>query len=1133
MSHKSKKANQLSAQQRLLRALKEARAKLEAMERSRSEPIAIIGMGCRFPGAENPEAFWQLLRNGVDAVKEIPPTRWDVQAYYDPDPEAPGKMYTRSAAMIEQVDHFDPHFFGISPREAISLDPQQRLLLEVSWEALEHAGQAPDKLVDSRTGVFIGIGQNDYVQLLGEVGSLEELDIYAGTGSGFCYASGRLSYTLGLQGPNMAIDTACSSSLVALHLAVMSLRLNESDMALAGGVHLILSPESTVMLSKMGALSPDGRCKTFDASADGYGRGEGCGMVVLKRLSDAEANGDHILAVIRGSAVNHDGPSSGLTVPNTLAQEALIRQALANAKVHTKEITYIESHGTGTSLGDPLEVQAIGRVFRASGRHESGSLILGSVKTNIGHLEAAAGIASLIKVVLSLQHGEIPPHLHFQQPNPLIPWDRLPIKVPTEVTEWPGTSVAGISSFGISGTNAHVIVGAYVGPPPTPSNDRGGEGTMPERRRHVLTLSAKTEEALDELVARYKKALTAYSDISLANISFTANTGRAHFEHRLALVAQTVTEAREKLSAMQAGEQPTGMYKGLDQDNRPQIAFLFTGQGSQYVGMGRQLYKTEPVFRQALERCNEILRDYLERPLLSVLYPTDQPTNLPTNLLNQTAYTQPALFAIEYALAELWKSWGIQPDIVMGHSVGEYAAACVAGVLSLEDGLKLIAERGRLMQALPRGGEMAAVFADEQQVAQVIRPYSRVLSIAAINGPQSVVISGKRWAVRAVLKTLQAEGIKSKQLAVSHAFHSALMAPMLKRFEQVAQQVTYSEQKIDFVSNVTGHLATTAISTPEYWVNHVSQPVRFADGINTLYRDLNMRVFVEIGPKATLLGMARRALPTAPQDREGQGEKIELWLPSLRPKRDDWEQMLSTLSQLYVHGVSVNWSGFYAASRDQGESLQHVVLPTYPWKRTRYWVEVSSRGRKPSPIDAPKDWLYRVEWQAKARIQEQIELETSHSWLIVSAGTESHPLVQALADLLESHQQQLILLDLATDSTNLEHILDSIDKLSHVIWIAHDRHEAPFDEALNHCGQVLHLVQALSKQSVTCRLWLVTQGALSIGEHAIALTQAPLWGLGKVIALEEPQLWSGLIDLESGDWGVKSLLTCMGSNLYV
>ncbi|MBE9104764.1 polyketide synthase dehydratase domain-containing protein, partial [Nostoc cf. edaphicum LEGE 07299] len=687
-----------SSSKRLLLALDEAVSKLEEVDRSKSEPIAIIGMGCRFPGGANdPETFWQLLHDGVDAITEIPYSRWNIDDYYDSDPNTPGKMYIRHAGLLEQVDQFDPQFFGISPREALSMDPQQRLLLEVGWEALENAGVAPQQLSDSQTGVFLGMGQVDYARLQLTSGEHKRISAYDGTGNGLCFAAGRLSYALGLQGPSMAIDTACSSSLVAIHLACQSLRAGECSLALAAGVQMILSPEVTIFLSRAQALSPDGHCKTFDNAANGYGRGEGCGVIVLKRLHDAIANGDNILALIRGSAVNHDGPSSGFTVPNQTAQQTLLRKALANAKVKSSQVSYVEAHGTGTPLGDPIEVKALGAVL-GEGRSPQNPLIIGSAKTNIGHLEAAAGIAGLIKVVLSLQNKQIPPHLHFQQPNPHINWDKLPVMVSTSLIPWHSKEskrLAGVSSFGMSGTNAHVILEEAPLPKPV-------QTAVADRPVHLLTLSAKTEEALKQLARRYENYLATHPNSAIADICFTANTGRSHFKHRLGVVATSSAELRKKLNAFAEAEEVIGVFNNQQQSAiKPKTAFLFTGQSSQYVNIGRELYETQPTFREAIDRCQQILEANLDKPLGSLLYPSPDESTA----LEETCYTQVALFAVEYALFKLWSSWGIKPTAVMGDSVGEYVAACMAGVFSLEDGLKLIAAQGRLMQALPENGQ--------------------------------------------------------------------------------------------------------------------------------------------------------------------------------------------------------------------------------------------------------------------------------------------------------------------------------------------------------------------------------------------------------------------------------------------
>ena len=594
----------LSVMKQAYLKLEKLQARLDAVEQARQEPLAIIGMACRFPGdADDPEAFWRLLCGGGDAVAEIPAGRWDVDAYFDPDRNKPGKMYVRRGAFLRRVDEFDPQFFGISPREAVKMDPQQRLLLEVCWEALENAGVAPDRLSGSSTSVFVGMCKIDYRQILARTEDAHCYDNYYMSGTANSIASGRLSYILGLQGPSITVDTACSSSLVALHLACQSLRDGESTMALAAGVNLILSPENTVAYCKSSMMAADGRCKTFAAGADGFVQGEGCGVVVLKRLSAAVADGDRILAVIRGSAVNQDGPSSGLTAPHGPSQEAVIRQALASGGVKPAEVQYVEAHGTGTSLGDPIEVQALGAAL-AEGRAPDEPLLIGSVKTNIGHLEAAAGIAGLIKIVLALLHEEIPAHLHCETLNPYVPWAELPIKVTTERRSWPAGKrkrIAGLSSFGFSGTNAHVVVEE------APALEAIEART--DRPLHLLALSAKSGAALKLLAGKFVTFLAAHPAISVSDFCFTANAGRAHFAHRLALAAESAEQLREKLSAHAAGQAPseivTGRIEGFD---RPKIAFLFTGQGSQYKYMGRQLYQTEPTFRETLEHCDELLR---------------------------------------------------------------------------------------------------------------------------------------------------------------------------------------------------------------------------------------------------------------------------------------------------------------------------------------------------------------------------------------------------------------------------------------------------------------------------------------------------------------------------------------------
>ncbi|NEQ52214.1 MAG: type I polyketide synthase, partial [Leptolyngbya sp. SIO3F4] len=652
-------------------------SELKAVQHTQTEPLAIIGMGCRFPGGgNNPEAFWQLLKNGSNLCVDIPASRWDIDAFYDPDPAAPGKIYTRMGHFLNvPIDRFDPQFFGLSPREARSLDPQQRLLLEVCWESLEHAGLDATGLLASKTGVFVGLMNVEYPRLA--FPSYEAIDMHSASGNAPSTAAGRIAYTFGFQGPTLAIDTACSSSLVAVHMACQSLRLGECDMALACGTNLMLGPEMYIGECRSQMLSTDGLCKTFDIAADGFGRGEGCGVVVLKRLSDAQRDRDTILALIRGSAVNQDGRSGGLTVPNGLAQEQVIGAALNNGQVEPHQLQYVEAHGTGTSLGDPIEITALGNVFGQSHSQEQ-PLMVGSVKTNIGHTEATAGIAGLIKLVLQLQHDEIAPHLNLSTSNPYIDWEKAPVTIPTTLTPWPRRQtprLAGVSSFGFSGTNAHVIVEeAPIAVPTQPD-------VSPESPWQILTLSAKEQTALQQLAKQYESYLETMPADDLADVCFSTRVGRAHFEKRLALVGQDKGDVLAQLRGWSSEEQSsTGTGK------KGKTAVLFTGQGSQYVDMGRQLYETQPLFRQTLDHCNTILQAYLDLDILNILYPDtsetgqaqDQPLQSASpSPLDQTTYTQPALFVIEYALYKLWQSWGITPSMVMGHSSGAIVAACV------------------------------------------------------------------------------------------------------------------------------------------------------------------------------------------------------------------------------------------------------------------------------------------------------------------------------------------------------------------------------------------------------------------------------------------------------------------------
>ncbi|WP_070196673.1 beta-ketoacyl synthase N-terminal-like domain-containing protein [Streptomyces oceani] len=1102
------------------------RGALEERDHMAHEPIAVVGLGLRFPGsAETPEAFWKLLCEGTDAIRPFPADRWDATPYEAPDQGVPGKAYVTRAGYVETAEEFDAQLFGISPAEALGMDPQQRMVLESAWAALEHAGIAPDSLHGTGTGVFIGASTSDYVRMRQQFGAADAIDSYQLFGEN-SFIAGRVCHTFGFQGPAQVVDTACSSSLTAVHHAMRSLRSGETQLVLAGGVNAILDPYGFVLLSQSQAVAPDGRCKTFDASANGYGRGEGCGIVVLKRLSDARRDSDRVLAVIRGSALNHDGRASGISVPNGTAQQAVIHSALADARVAGTDIGYVEAHGTGTVLGDPTELHSLEAVLGA-GRDATDELIVGSAKTNIGHLEAAAGIAGLIKAILVVQRGVIPPNLHFHKPNPMVEWHRLHLRVPTETVPWPQDGrprSAGVSSFGASGTNAHVIV--EQPPEPDPGQDRR---QLPQHAQ-LLALSARTPEALRSVAARYADFLQdlgrSADGGALRDLCHSAHTQRAHQAHRLAVVGESPAAMAEQLCRFAEGATGTPQAGRAPLRARPKVAFLFSGQGSQYAGMASELYATEPVFHDALQDCAELLRDHLGKPLLDIVFAADGAE------LDRTRWTQPALFAVEYALAQLWLSWGIRPTAVLGHSVGEITAACVAGVLTLEEATALIAARARAMDELSEPGAMLAVPLSETDALDVVGDRGDSVALAAVNGSESTVLSGAFAAIEAIEAELGERGVTAKRLKVSHAFHSPLTEAALPELGRAAAALTPRAPTLPLVSNVTGDFVDgDTLRDPEYWCRHARGTVRFHDGLETL-RNSGVSTFLEVGPGRALLGMGARAMP----DHSVQ------WLSSVREGGSDAAEIRRSLARLYLLGAPIVWSP------EQDGPWQRIELPLYPFERQRYTFPVGETFTgAPTTCggdDSKGTGAYDLSWHpAHTSLRRGGDALARPGRTLLLA--DASGMAELLAQRLEEAGDECLMCyatDVAQTGTGrLETVgVDTVaefvreagplDRIVHM-WGLDVPHSDVADTADMARARVLgpealaQIVYSLARPvengsapvpSHDSRLWVVTRGAQATGEESGPLTvgAAPLIGLGKTIALEHPALWGGSVDLD-------------------
>ncbi|WTL36059.1 SDR family NAD(P)-dependent oxidoreductase [Nocardia sp. NBC_01503] len=1120
------------------------------------DPIVIVAMGCRYPGGANtPEDFWRLVESGGDAISEFPNDRgWDLEHLFDnlysPEVDDTRKSFVREGGFLHEAPEFDTELFGISPREAIATDPQQRVLLETAWEVFERAGIRTDSLHGSATGVFVGCINQGYG--FGQNQPLEGTEGYFATGTNTSVASGRVSYVFGLEGPAVTVDTACSSSLVALHLAVQSLRAGECSLALAGGVTVMAAPTAFVEFRRQRGLAADARCKSFADAADGTIFAEGAGLVLLERLSDARRNGHPILAVVRGSAINQDGASNGLTAPNGPSQQRLIRQALASAKLSADQVDVVEAHGTGTTLGDPIEAQAILATY-GKARSAQEPLWLGTVKSNIGHTQAGAGVAGVIKMVLAMRHGLLPRTLHVDAPTSHVDWSSGGVRLLTEARPWVrGERVrrAGVSSFGISGTNAHLIL--EEPPLVEPVGVSGGvvSGDVLPNGVVPWVLSGRSAVGLRAQAGRLREFLDRCPEVGSADVGFSLATTRVRFEHRAVVIAQDRAGFIAGLEAL-AADRPNPNVVSETAASNAKVAFLFTGQGSQRLGMGRELCARYPVFAAAFDEVCAHLDAQLEQPIRDVVWAEiDSPH---AALLDRTDNTQVALFAVEVALFRLVESWGVVPDFLMGHSVGEIAAAHVSGVLSLADAVSVVVARGRLMQSLPAGGAMVAVGVAEDRVLESLVGYGDRVGVAAVNGPGATVLSGDEDAVAEVAALWAGRGVRVKRLRVSHAFHSARMDAMLVEFGRVLEGVSFGVASIPIVSNVSGSVAGAELGTPEYWVRHVRACVRFADGVSALV-GLGVSVFLELGPAGVLSSMGPDCVPE---------EHHATFVPALQSDRDEPAALATAVGRVHALGIPVDWSALF-----QQSSPNYVELPTYAFERQRFWLEATTEQRKEATaasdverrfweavdredLDLLSDtldvdmeqplravlpalsswrraqhglavadsWRYRATWRS---LTEQGAFLPSGTWLLVVPGalTDSELVRTCVAALQAGGVMVRILgVDLAgTDRETLAGLLldaaGSTDGVVSLLALNPDPSSAPSGSDRGLFVTVL-LVQALGDVGVVAPLWCVTQSAVSVsgGDRVVNPGQAMVWGLGRVVGLEHPERWGGLIDL--------------------
>ncbi|MCD2462692.1 SDR family NAD(P)-dependent oxidoreductase [Streptomyces sp. MBT42] len=1112
--------------------LRQTRRKLRDAEARGREPLAIVAMSCRFPGGvESPEDLWDLVATGGDAISGFPTDRgWDLEALYDPDPERSGTSYVREGGFLPDAGDFDAELFGISPREALSMDPQQRLLLETSWQLFERAGLDPHGLAGTRVGVFVGTNGQDYAHRAGA--DPQEDEGYSLTGNAASVASGRVSYAFGLEGPAVTVDTACSSSLVAMHLAAQALRSGECSMALAGGVSVMTTPRTFVQFSRQRGLSPDGRCKAFAAAADGTGWGEGVGLVLLERLSDAVANGHRVLGVLRGSAVNQDGASNGLTAPNGPSQQRVIRQALASAGLSVGDVDVVEAHGTGTRLGDPIEAQALLATY-GQDRPEGRPLWLGSVKSNIGHTQAAAGVAGVIKMVMAMRHGLMPETLHVDVPSSHVDWSAGDVRLLTEPVAWSGEERvrrAGVSSFGVSGTNAHVVIEE-----PPAAEARTVQDTAPEQTGVegplAWLVSGRGDAGLRGQAARLAEFVRSSGDVDVAGVAATL-LNRAPLEDRAVVVGEGVAELVAGLDALVEGGSVDGLVTGSPVAGK--TAVLFTGQGSQFAGMGAELCERFESFAAVVDEVCAVADELLPEPLRPVLFGEGGRGDL----IDRTEFAQVGLVALEVGLWKVLSESGLRADVLVGHSVGEISAAVAAGVLSLPDAVRLACARGRLMQAMPAGGVMTSVAAPVEEVRERIDGRAGVW-IAAVNASGSVVLAGEADAVRGVVEELEADGVRTRALPVSHAFHTPLMDPMLGDFSTAVEDLAFGPAEIPVVSTVTGDVAGADFGSPAYWVRHVRKPVRFAEAVSRA-RELGARVWVEVGPQP--------ALSAAIEEREG-----EAVASFMRRDRDQVTGVLTGLARLHVHGVEVDWDRWVPRTRELPD------LPTYAFQRRRYWLEASAASVSapdadpgtaefwqaverndlealgldedtPSSALLPTlsawrhgrqerqtlaDWHYRVTW--KPLPEPATAASLTGTWLVVGHDESAPAPLAALVDGLGARAEVLTVAPgtgRAALADRLRTVSENAPSLSGVLSaLALPGGGAPGD--WHATADTLALIQALGDAGVTAPLWCLTGGAVGTdGDEPVRAPEAAaVWGLGRVAALEHPDRWGGLIDL--------------------